>query len=174
MSFRPTLLVPVVLIAAAASLLKADQNVLTPEVRARIQRIAQASDKDPLATMASADGKWLMKWMDDVADYQFGPDKGAFWAMNAAKGDMRKVLQFHHGASTAAYQVEHQILDPRKKAEDAEAVALAGLEGLLRAYESLLPKRPENRSEKMDEALASRNKGELAAFLKALPPMPKR
>jgi hypothetical protein len=174
MSHSSALLVPPMLILVATPHLQAGQSTLTPEVKARIQRIAQASDKDPLATMGSEDGKWLMKWMDEVPDYQFGPDPGAFWAMGAAKGDLRKVMQFHHAVSTAAFQVEHQILDPRKKAEDAEAVALAGLEGLLRAYESLLPRRPENRSEKMDAALASRNKGELAAFLKALPPMPKR
>lgn len=174
MAYRPAILVPIALVATLISPLKAERGPATPEEGARIVSIARASDKDPLAVMASADGKWAMTWMDDVPDYTFGPDKGAFWAMGAAKGDLRKAMQFHHAISTAAYQVQHQIHDPRKKAEDAEAVAMAGLEGLLRAYETLLPKRPENRSEKMDEALASRNKGELAAFMKALPPMPKR
>ena len=174
MARRPALLIPIALIATLAAPMKAGQGPSTSEECARIVSIALASDKDPLAVMASADGKWAVKWMDEVPDYTFGPDKGAFWAMGAAKGDLRKAMQFQHGISTAAYQVQHQIRDPRKKAEDAEAVALAGLEGLLRAYETLLPRRPENRSEKMDEALASRNKGELAAFLKTLPPLPKR
>jgi hypothetical protein len=43
---------------------------------------------------------------------------------------------------------------------------------LLRAYESLVAKRPENRSPQLDAALAARDKGTLAAFVLALPPMP--
>ncbi len=174
MAFRTALLVPIALVAMIASPMKAERGPSTPEERARVVSLAQASDKDPLGVMASADGKWFMQWMEAVPDYQFGPDKGAFWAMSAAKGDLRKAMQFHHTVSIAAYQVQHQILDPRKNAEHEEAVALAGVEGLLRAYETLLPKRPENRSEKMDAALLSRGKGELAAFVKAFPPVPKR
>jgi len=174
MAIRPALIIPIALVAMIASPMKAERGPSTPEERARVVSLARASDKDPLGVMNSADAKWFLQWMEDVPDYEFGPDKGAFWALSAAKGDLRKAVRFHITVSTAAYQVQHQILDPRKKPEDDEAVALAGVEGLLRAYETLLPRRPENRSEPLDAALASRNKGELTAFVKALPPMPKR
>ena len=74
---------------------------------------------------------------------------------------------FKYLLSGAAYQVRHQIPDHRKRGA-REAVAQASVEGVLLAYEALLPKRPENRSEKMDKALALRAKGELPTFVKSL------
>ncbi len=145
----------------------------TADEEARVVKIALASDKDPIGTMTSADGRWFEKWADDTPDYMLGPDDGAFWFMNgAAKGDLKRVMRFHHTVSTAAYQVQHHIADARAKPSDLAAKTLAGVEGLLRAYESLLAKRPENRSAQLDEAIAIRDKGGLAAFVAALPPMP--
>ena len=92
----------------------------------------------------------------------------------AAKGDLERVLRFHHTVSTAAFQLQQHILDPQKNPEQFDRKTLAGVEGLLRAYESLLKKRPENRSEQLDQAIAARDKGALAAFVKALRPMPAR
>lgn len=160
-------------IAASAN---AARGPATPEEIARVVQIAAAADKDPLGTMTSADGRWLEKWTEDVPDYNFGPDKGAYWAVigGAAKGDLKRVVRFQHTVSTAAWQVQHQIHDPQKNEADMEAKTLAGVEGLLRAYEVLAAQRPENRSPQMDEALAQRNAGTLPAFVKALPPMPQR
>lgn len=159
----------------AAPALAADRGPSTPDENARVVLIAAASDKDPIATMTSADGRWFEKWVEDVPDYQLGPDKGAFWFMTtAAKGDLKRVLRFHHTVSVAAYQVQNGILDPRKNPAHAEAATLAAFEGVLRAYESLAARRPENRSEPVEQALAARGKGALADFVKALPPMPAR
>lgn len=147
----------------------------TPEENARVVQLAAASDKDPIAAMTSAEGRWFQKWAEEVPDYQFGPDNGAFWMMSgAAQGDLKRVLRFHHTVSTAAYQVQHQIRDPENNREHFEAKTIAGVEGLLRAYESLLAKRPENRSEALDRAIVVRDKGGLPAFVKALPDMPRR
>lgn len=168
----------VVLISASLALPALAQNArgpATPDEMARVEQIAAASDKDPLATMRSADGRWFQKWADDVPDYSFGPDKAAFWLLNgAAKGELKRVVIFQHQLSTAAYQVKYHILDPRKSAQDMEAKSIAGLEGVLRAYESMLPTHPDIRSPDLDAALAARDKGTLAQFVAALPPMPQR
>jgi hypothetical protein len=159
----------------APALAQGARGPSTAEENVRVAQLAAASDKDPIAAMTSAEGRWFEKWADDVPDYHFGPDKGAFWMMtSAAKGDLKRVMRFHHTVSIAAYQVQHHIADPEKNPEEFEAKTLAGVEGLLRAYESLLAKRPENRSEQLDQAIAARDKGALAAFVKALPPMPGR
>jgi len=34
----------------------------TPEEAAHVAQIATASDRDPVATMTSADGRWFQKW----------------------------------------------------------------------------------------------------------------
>lgn len=147
----------------------------TQEEQARVVQLAAAADKDPLGTMASADGRWFEKWLDEAPDYMIGPDKGAVWFMSkAAKGELKQVMRFHHSLSTAAFQIKNHISEPRKDPAQMEAKTLAGVEGLLRAYETLLAKNESNRSAKVDEAIAARNKGTLAAFVDALPPMPQR
>jgi len=153
----------------------AERGPSTPEERERVVKLAEAANRDPVGVMTSADGRWFMKWSDEIPDYMFGPDKGAFWMENgAAKGDLRRVLRFHHMLSTAAYQVQHQIADPEKDAAALEAKTIAGIDGLLHAYESLKDKRPENRSEALDKAIAMRDQGKLADFVQSLPPAPKR
>lgn len=153
----------------------AERGPSTPEERARVVQLADAANRDPIGVMTSSDGRWFMKWSNEIPDYMFGPDKGAFWMENGAgKGDMRRVMRFHHMLSTAAYQVQHQLLDPQNDPAAMEAKTIAGVEGLLRAYESLKDKRPENRSEELDKVIAMRDQGKLAAFIQTLPPAPKR
>ncbi|HJW31973.1 MAG TPA: hypothetical protein VJ505_01275 [Holophagaceae bacterium] len=166
MSLR-TLLIPIALIGTLHTAAHAQgRGPSTPEERARVVKLALDSEKDPLALMAT-DGRWFEKWLDDVPDILFGPEAPARWCEGAAKGDLRKVMRFQYQLSGVAYQIEHQIYEP-KTLEHKLAIHQAALEGVLKAYESLLPRRPENRSEKMDEALALRAKGELPAFVKAL------
>ncbi len=153
----------------------AERGPSTPEERARVVQLAEAANRDPIGLMTSSDGRWFMKWSDEIPDYMFGPDKGAFWMESgAAKGDLRRVMRFHHMLSTAAYQVQHGITDPEKDPAAMQAKTIAGIEGLLHAYESLRDKRPENRSDELDKAIALRDQGKLAAFVQSLPPAPKR
>jgi hypothetical protein len=160
---------------AVPSLAQAGRGPATAEEKARVVALAAVSDKDPLATMSSADGRWFEKWADEVADYAFGPDAGSMWMESgAAKAEMARVVRFHHTLSTAAYQVQHAMFDPLRKKEDMEAKTLAGVEGLLRAYETLLAKRPENRSQALDDAIVLRDKGGLADFVKKFPGMQRR
>jgi hypothetical protein len=160
----------------APTLAQSSRGATTPEEQTRIVQLAAAADKDPIGVMTSPDGRWFEKWADEAPDYQLGPDKGVFWIVSsgAAKADVKRVLRFHHTVSTAAFQVQHHIEDPRKNDADMEAKTLAGVEGVLRAYETLLAQRPENRTPQMDQALALRSSGGLPAFVKALPPMPAR
>ena len=159
----------------ASPALAAERGPSTPEENARIVALAAASDKDPIATMTSPDARWFEKWADNVPDYMLGPDKGAFWFVTvAAKGDLKRVVRFHHTLSTAAFQVQKHITDPEKNPAEMDAKTLAGVEGMLRAYESLVAKNPETRSDAVEQAIAARNKGTLAEFVQALPPMPKR
>lgn len=160
----------------ACLLAQAARGPTTPVEEARIVQLAAAADKDPVGVMTSPDGRWFEQWADEAPDYSFGPDKGVFWMMRsgAAKGDLKRVLRFHHNLSTAAFQVQHHIGDPRKSEADMAAKTLAGVEGLLRAYETLVATHPDERTVQMEAALAARNGGTLAAFVTALPPMPSR
>lgn len=158
-----------------ASVAQAERGPATAEEGERIVKLAAVADKDPLAAMSSAEGRWFQKWADDVPDYMFGPDKGVFWFHNGvAKGDLMRVLRFHHTVSTAAFQLQKKIKDPMRNEADNEAKTLAGVEGVLRAYESLEAKSPDNRVPAIDDLIAARNKGGLAEMVKKMPPMPSR
>ncbi len=163
------LLGAIILLAACATPALAQQGrgPATPEEKARVAQIAIDAEKDPLTVLA-ATGEWFEKWVEDVPDITLKPGPAARWCVEAAKGDMRKVVQFQYGASALAYQIAHKIDEP-KKPEEVSAVDQAAIEGVLRAYEILAAKAEKNRSPKFDEAVARRNKGELAAFIAALP-----
>ncbi|MBC3880636.1 hypothetical protein H8K36_04570 [Undibacterium sp. LX22W] len=153
----------------------ADRGPATAEEKERVVKLAAAADKDPIGVMRSPEGRWFEKWSDEVPDYMFGPDAGVFWFHNGvAKADLARVLRFHHGVSAAAFQVQKNITDPMKDAAAMEAKTIAGVEGLLRAYESLVAKNPENRVPAIDDLLVIRDKGGLRDFVNKLPPMPKR
>lgn len=153
----------------------ADRGPATAEEKERVVKLAAAADKDPIAVMRSPDGRWFEKWSDEVPDYMFGPDAGVFWFHNGvAKADLARVLRFHHTVATAAFQVQKNITDPMKDSSAMEAKTIAGVEGLLRAYESLVAKNPENRVPAIDDLIVVRDKGGLVDFVKKLPPMPKR
>lgn len=153
----------------------ADRGPATAEEKERVVKLAAAADKDPVAVMRSADGRWFEKWAEEVPDYQFGPDAGVFWFHNGvAKADLMRVLRFHHTVSTAAFQLQKNISDPMKDNATTEATTIAGIEGLLRAYESLVAKNPENKVAAIDDLLEMRKNGKLAEFVKKLPPLPKR
>lgn len=141
---------------------QAGRGPSTADEHARISKLADDSRKDPLAVQA-ANAAWFEQWISDVPDLMFKPEAVAKWCMRAAKGDMKKIVQFQFGVGAVNYQIKHKLPDPTKPA-DVSAVNLAALDGVLAAYEALLAKDPANRSSKMDEAIARRSKGELSAF----------
>ncbi len=161
-----TLLVPALVASFALPALAHGRGPSTPEERSRALKLAEDAGKDPLGAMAR-DGKWFDQWLDEIPDINFGPEAPARWCEQNAKGDLRKAMRFMYQLGGVAYQIQHQIPQP-KTLEDKLAIHQASLESVLRAYESLLPKKAENRSPKMDEALQLRDKGELPAFVKSL------
>ncbi|MBI1751656.1 MAG: hypothetical protein HY014_16390 [Acidobacteria bacterium] len=79
----------------------------------------------------------------------FGPEVPARWMETEAKGDLQ---------------------DPRKAPDHGATVHRAALEGVVRAYEALRDKKPENRPEKFEEALAQLKAGTFPAFVAGLYP----
>lgn len=145
---------------------QAERGPSTPDERARVIKIAADARKDPLGVLA-ANANWFETWITDVPDLTLRPGAVGKWCVKAAKGELRNAVQFQFSASAIAFEIEHNIPDPQKL-DDVNAVGLAALEGVLAAYETLLAQDPKNRSPKMDEALVSRDKGELAAFVAAI------
>ncbi|WLT31637.1 hypothetical protein [Geothrix sp. PMB-07] len=165
----PTCIVPAALVCLAIVPLRAERGPSTPEERARVQRLAAETDQDPLKLL-TPEGRWFTKWLDDVPDVTFGPEAPARWMEKEAKGDLRRVAIPKYMLSGVAHMLAHGLQDARKAPDRGVAVHQAALEGVVRAYEALRDKKPENRSAAFDEALAQLKAGTFPAFVAGLYP----
>lgn len=153
-----SLIMPLVVTSTAP----VERGPSTPEERARVVTMALDAEKNPLQIQA-ANGEWLTKWVNDVPDLILNLGAVEDWLNRAATPNISEIIKFQFIASVMAFQIQNPALANKQSAND-----LAGVEGVLHAYETLLSQDAHHRSVKMDAALAARNKGELSAFLKKL------
>lgn len=134
----------------------------TVEERARAVKIAVDVEKN-LQPVFEQNNVWLDQWIADIPDLTFNTGAVANWLKTAAPTELRAQLYFQFCASTIAFQINNPTLAEKQAVYD-----LAGLEGVLRAYEKLLGVNPTLRSAKLTKAITARDKGELAAFIQTL------
>lgn len=134
----------------------------TPAERARVVQMAVDAEKDPRPVQAR-DGTWLENWVNEIPDLTFNQSAPASWLNAVVKGDLRETFQFQYKASVMAFQIKHP-----KQAALQSANDLAGMEGVLHAYEALVRENARYRCARLDLALKARNQGQLPAFLLAV------
>ncbi|MCC7595964.1 M20/M25/M40 family metallo-hydrolase [Janthinobacterium sp. FW305-129] len=156
----PTLPAPALAAAAAAD--NAARGPSTPAERMRVVRMANEAQGDPLAVQ-QRDGAWLGAWIEAIPDLTFDDSMPDDWLSTAPAPATRAALRFQYLASVMAFQIEH----PEQARQQGER-DLAGMQGVLRAYETLLRQNKLHRSAKLDAALAARRQGTLPAFLSML------
>src|SRR4029450_8236860 len=129
----------------------------TPEERANAINIARSLERDPLAKDAAANRQWLLNWIIEVPDIRF---KSCFGLLSPGVGD-----QYRYSAqvnqqiifSAAAFKLEH----PDHLRNDNGAY-IAGVEGALRVYETLMKSVPDAKLAFLDDLITKRDRGELA------------
>ncbi|WFR77399.1 M20/M25/M40 family metallo-hydrolase [Janthinobacterium rivuli] len=154
--------VPPALPPAAATSGGTARGPSTPAERARVLRMATEAQRDPLAVQ-QRDGAWLTEWIEAIPDFTLPASALESWLSIASQATIREALVFQYLASVMAFQIEH-----REQAGQQGASDLAGLQGVLGAYETLLRQDKRRRSAKLDAALAARQQDRLPAFLAAL------
>ena len=133
------------------------RGLSTPEERAKAINIARLLERDPLAKDAPANRQWLLNWMIEVPDIRF---KLCVGLLDPGVGD-----QYRYSAevnqqvtfSAAAFRLEH----PDNLRNDTGAY-LAGVEGALRVYETLVKSAPDAKLAFLDDLVAKRDRGVLA------------
>ena len=134
---------------------------LTPDA-AQFIRLTQALEADPLQDNAKAIRRWLLNWTNDSKTVTvtvcniFGP----LLEQELPYGP-ELLVQSMFG--NAAFQITH----PDQKTTQA-LTQVAGLESLLKAYESILTTHPEAHIPYYDDLLKQRNAGTLAAFMSSI------
>ncbi len=135
----------------------------TPEERAEVVRLTKASELDLMIGTSEQERAWFMKLMVDVPDIKLELGPVAIWCSESMQEDKQALALFQFMLSAVSFQIENPT-----KTKDSEAIDLAGLEGVISAYENLCNKNQNARSIKMDEAIILRNNGGLPGFVKQL------
>jgi hypothetical membrane protein len=139
------------------------RGLSTPEERAKAIKVARGLERDPLAKDAAANRQWLLNWIIEVPDIRF---KSCVGLLSPGVGD-----QYRYSAevnqqiifSAAAFKLEH----PDHLRNDTGAY-LAGVEGALRVYETLMKSVPDAQLAFLDDLVAKRDRGELADHVATL------
>lgn len=131
----------------------------TAAERTRVIQIALDAQNDPLKN-EKRDGAWFRAWVNEVPDLTLNPSPLDGWLKFAPAPAVRAALGFQYLASVMAFQIQHPELADQLLASDQ-----AGLEGVLRAYETLLRTDGLYRSTELDLALEARDQNRLPAFL---------
>lgn len=130
----------------------------TPEERKRAVAIARKLEETPLDAGLRPEVQWAIHWIADVPDVQVN-------LCPQSLGDFRgykyaPVIATQVALSSAAFLIEH----PDHAGEDV-AQYIAGVEGALKAYKSILRSHPE-KSPALDELLRKQDHGELASYVR--------
>ena len=129
----------------------------TAEERAYAIRLTRHLEKDPLSLDASAARAWLSTWWDEIPDIAVRPCNLAD-APNHEPYEYGKELYEQITYSSGAF-----ILENPGKQTDWNAAFLAGMNGALLAYESILKQKPSANYAFLDDLRQQQDSGRLAA-----------
>ncbi len=132
----------------------------TAEERAKTVRLARELETAPLGKGARDARAWLFKFITTAPDLDIVVCSTLIGELLKTDDNYSQELSIQPVFSQTAYVIEHP-----EKANDRDATLLAGIEGMLRAYESILKAEPKARHEFLDDLLATRDKGNLAAWV---------
>jgi hypothetical protein len=133
----------------------------SPEDRERFVSITRNMEKAPLKSNFEADREWALRWLTDAPDISVtvcsDPLGGLVQSDYSYEGEI--VVQYIF--SMAASVIEHP-----NTTNDPYAQQLAGVEGALTAYQSILTEEPEAKSTPLDKLLQAQTRGELPNFVR--------
>lgn len=133
----------------------------TPDERATAVRAARLLETDPFNKDAKKVREWLLKWLIEAPDISVEICAGYLPPLYGTKNKNNEAnLAMQMTFSSAAFIIENP-----DKAKDEVAVNLAGLEGTLKMYESILKSKPNAKIDFLDQLIAKRDKGELRAYV---------
>ncbi len=158
--------IPLLALAFGATLslaLAQERQKSTPEERAKAVEVTRTLESDPLGKDAKELRPWLFKWLTDVPDITVSPCPGLLGPVFGSKKNYASEIFFQTLPASAAFIIEHP-----EQASDKVLVNLAGLEGALRTYQSILKTAPKARWPFLDDLVARREKGTLEAYVREI------
>lgn len=135
----------------------------TSEERAKAVQIAHALETDPLQPGNKDMRTWLTVWLIQVPDISIkvcGEELGPiFHESNREKNFVSEIFG-QSMFSSASFVIEHP-----DQAKDELAIYTAGLEGSLKAYQSIVKTHPDASWPFLEELVVKQQKGELTKYV---------
>jgi hypothetical protein len=132
----------------------------TPDERARAVKIAHDLENDPLAKGAEQQRAWVVKWIVEIPDITVNVCFDYFGKLpDPPRGHSTEITN-QMVISMAAFMIEHP-----DKAKDEQSVALSGLLGAIKAYQSILKQDSSSRWGQMDKLVLMREQRQLDDYV---------
>ena len=138
----------------------AQRGPATAEEKAMAVKAARLLETDPFHKDAKKMRQWFTLWLIEVPDITVEICGAYLGPVAGSDKNYGSEIFVQMGFSSAAFKIEHE-----DQADDRIAANLAGDEGALKVYESILTTKPKARSEFLDGLLDKRSKGELRAYV---------
>ena len=150
----------IVLLFAISGVAQNQRGPSTPQERETAVKVARLLETEPFHKDAKKMREWFLIWIIGVPDIHV--------ELCSAYMPPEKSTDKNYGSeifnqtmfASAAFVIEHP-----DQANDRVAAQLAGVEGALKVYETILTTKPKAKSEFWDSLVEKRNKGELRAFV---------
>ena len=135
----------------------------TPEERAKAVQIARALETDPLQTGNKDMRSWFTLWLTEVPDITIqvcGEELGPVFSESNRDKNFVSEIFGQSMFSATSFVIEHP-----KQANKKVAVYTAGVEGSLKAYQSILKTHPDARWPFLDDLILKQQTGELPKYV---------
>ncbi|HEX5181719.1 MAG TPA: hypothetical protein VFW19_01080 [Allosphingosinicella sp.] len=129
--------------------------------RQRFVVITHNLEQNPLDPHLGVDRDWALKWLVDAPDVSVrlcGDTLGGLLDSKYAYGPQ---IVYQYMFSIAVFMIQHP-----ETANDPNAQQLAGVEGALKAYRSILRDKPEAKSPALEALLQTQARGALPDFVR--------
>ncbi|MEA3036958.1 MAG: hypothetical protein QOH04_2735 [Sphingomonadales bacterium] len=133
----------------------------SPEDRQRFVAVTRNLEQAPLKPGAKADRAWALAWLTDAPDVAVTVCADTLGGVVRSRYPYAGEIVLQDTFSMAALVIEHP-----ETANDPNAQQLAGVEGALNAYRSILREKPEAKSSALENLLQTRSRGELRDFIR--------
>ena len=133
----------------------------TPEERKRAVEIATLLENEPLHKDAKKLSQALLFFLIEAPDISVPICTDVLGDYKKIKGDYAPTITAQLTFSTAKYVIEH----PDEPADSYQPY-LAGVEGVLRAYQNIKKAKPKVEMKPLEELLAKQQAGQLEDFVK--------
>lgn len=142
---------------AAQAQQQAQRGPSTPEERQRFVTLTHKMEDAPLDESLRSEREWALTWLVQIPDITVNICTAPLGDYMKKKYKYAPEITIQLTFSSGAFIIEHP-----DRAKDGYAQCLAGVEGALKAYQSILKVKPDAHSKALDELLDKQRNGKLA------------